>query len=44
MRAALATLGLTPRDEYKRRVAVLGDMLELGCSQAVFRLVVRRNQ
>jgi UDP-N-acetylmuramoyl-tripeptide--D-alanyl-D-alanine ligase len=30
MRAALATLGLTPRDEYKRRVAVLGDMLELG--------------
>ena len=30
MRAALATLGLTPRSEYKRRVAVLGDMLELG--------------
>ena len=30
MRAALATLGLTPREEYKRRVAVLGDMLELG--------------
>ncbi|MCJ7788176.1 MAG: UDP-N-acetylmuramoylalanyl-D-glutamyl-2,6-diaminopimelate--D-alanyl-D-alanine ligase [Methyloceanibacter sp.] len=30
MRAALATLGLTPRAEYKRRVAVLGDMLELG--------------
>ena len=30
MRAALATLGLTPRDEFKRRVAVLGDMLELG--------------
>ncbi len=30
MRAALATLGLTPRSEFKRRVAVLGDMLELG--------------
>ena len=30
MRAALATLGLTPRGEFKRRVAVLGDMLELG--------------
>lgn len=30
MRAALATLGLTPRDAFPRRVAVLGDMLELG--------------
>lgn len=30
MRAALATLGLTPRIEFRRRVAVLGDMLELG--------------
>ena len=30
MRAALATLGLIPRGEYCRRVAVLGDMLELG--------------
>ncbi len=30
MRASLATLGLTPRSAYKRRVAVLGDMLELG--------------
>jgi UDP-N-acetylmuramoyl-tripeptide--D-alanyl-D-alanine ligase len=30
MRAGLATLGLTPRAEFKRRVAVLGDMLELG--------------
>ena len=27
MRAALAILGLTPRSEFKRRVAVLGDML-----------------
>ena len=30
MRAALATLGLAPRREFRRRVAVLGDMLELG--------------
>ena len=30
MRAALATLGLTPRTDFTRRVAVLGDMLELG--------------
>jgi UDP-N-acetylmuramoyl-tripeptide--D-alanyl-D-alanine ligase len=30
MRAALNTLGLTPRSEFRRRVAVLGDMLELG--------------
>jgi len=30
MRAALAVFGLTPRDEFRRRVAVLGDMLELG--------------
>jgi UDP-N-acetylmuramoyl-tripeptide--D-alanyl-D-alanine ligase len=30
MRAALATLGLTKRGDYRRRVAVLGDMLELG--------------
>src|SRR5262249_52429111 len=29
MRAALATLGLTPRSEFRRRVAVLGAMLEL---------------
>jgi UDP-N-acetylmuramoyl-tripeptide--D-alanyl-D-alanine ligase len=30
MRAALSTLGLAPHSAYKRRVAVLGDMLELG--------------
>jgi UDP-N-acetylmuramoyl-tripeptide--D-alanyl-D-alanine ligase len=30
MRAALQTLGLTPRNEFKRRIVVLGDMLELG--------------
>jgi UDP-N-acetylmuramoyl-tripeptide--D-alanyl-D-alanine ligase len=34
MRAALATLGLTPRTEFNRRVAVLGDMLELGSEGA----------
>jgi len=30
MRAALTTLGLAPRSDFRRRVAVLGDMLELG--------------
>ncbi|MEZ5828295.1 MAG: UDP-N-acetylmuramoylalanyl-D-glutamyl-2,6-diaminopimelate--D-alanyl-D-alanine ligase [Hyphomicrobiales bacterium] len=30
MRAALSTLGLVPRGDFNRRVAVLGDMLELG--------------
>jgi UDP-N-acetylmuramoyl-tripeptide--D-alanyl-D-alanine ligase len=30
MRAALSTLGLVPREVFNRRVAVLGDMLELG--------------
>jgi UDP-N-acetylmuramoyl-tripeptide--D-alanyl-D-alanine ligase len=30
MRAALETLGLSPTDIYKRRIAVLGAMLELG--------------
>ncbi len=30
MRAALATLGGVPRNRWRRRVAVLGDMLELG--------------
>jgi len=30
MRAALAILGLVPRTEFRRKVAVLGDMLELG--------------
>ncbi len=33
MRAALATLGSTPRGEFSRRVAVLGDMLELGAGR-----------
>jgi UDP-N-acetylmuramoyl-tripeptide--D-alanyl-D-alanine ligase len=30
MRAALAALALVPRADYRRRIAVLGDMLELG--------------
>lgn len=30
MRAALAVLGNIPRDRFARRIAVLGDMLELG--------------
>ncbi|MFN0219933.1 MAG: UDP-N-acetylmuramoylalanyl-D-glutamyl-2,6-diaminopimelate--D-alanyl-D-alanine ligase [Hyphomicrobium sp.] len=30
MRAALTTLDTTPREEFARRIAVLGDMLELG--------------
>lgn len=30
MRAALATLSALPRDKFPRRIAVLGDMLELG--------------
>ncbi len=30
MRAALATLGAVPRQKFSRRIAVLGDMLELG--------------
>jgi UDP-N-acetylmuramoyl-tripeptide--D-alanyl-D-alanine ligase len=34
VRAALAALGMTPRDDHPRRVAVLGDMLELGPASA----------
>ena len=30
MRAALAALATVPREKYQRRIAVLGDMLELG--------------
>ncbi len=32
MRAALATLGTVPSTQYSRRIAVLGDMLELGAA------------
>lgn len=34
VRAALAALGMTPRAEHPRRIAVLGDMLEIGESAA----------
>ncbi|MFA5950977.1 MAG: UDP-N-acetylmuramoylalanyl-D-glutamyl-2,6-diaminopimelate--D-alanyl-D-alanine ligase [Hyphomicrobium sp.] len=34
MRAALAVLGAMPRDRYPRRIAVMGDMLELGSDAA----------
>ncbi len=30
MRAALAALATVPRTRFRRRIAVLGDMLELG--------------
>jgi UDP-N-acetylmuramoyl-tripeptide--D-alanyl-D-alanine ligase len=33
MRAALAVLGTVPRHAYRRRIAVLGDMLELGTEE-----------
>jgi UDP-N-acetylmuramoyl-tripeptide--D-alanyl-D-alanine ligase len=32
VRAALAAMATTPRDAYARRIAVLGDMLELGAA------------
>ncbi|MFA5955162.1 UDP-N-acetylmuramoylalanyl-D-glutamyl-2,6-diaminopimelate--D-alanyl-D-alanine ligase [Hyphomicrobium sp.] len=35
MKAALATLGAVPRQKYVRRIAVLGDMLELGSDAPV---------
>jgi UDP-N-acetylmuramoyl-tripeptide--D-alanyl-D-alanine ligase len=34
MRAALAAMATTPREEFPRRIAVLGDMLELGNAAA----------
>ncbi|WP_415072076.1 UDP-N-acetylmuramoylalanyl-D-glutamyl-2,6-diaminopimelate--D-alanyl-D-alanine ligase [Hyphomicrobium sp.] len=38
MKAALATLGAVPRQKYRRRIAVLGDMLELGREAAALHL------
>ena len=34
MRAALAAMATTPRQDFPRRIAVLGDMLELGDASA----------
>jgi UDP-N-acetylmuramoyl-tripeptide--D-alanyl-D-alanine ligase len=34
VRAALAAMATTPREDYPRRIAVLGDMLELGQASA----------
>lgn len=36
MRAALATMASVPRERYARRIAVLGDMRELGADSARF--------
>ncbi len=36
MRAALDVLGTVPRSEYGRRIAIMGDMLELGPESADF--------
>ena len=41
MRAALAVLGTVPRSAYRRRIAVLGDMLELGPDQRSHHLSTR---
>jgi UDP-N-acetylmuramoyl-tripeptide--D-alanyl-D-alanine ligase len=41
MRAALETLGAVPRDRLSRRIAVLGDMLELGSSAGQYHRALR---
>lgn len=38
MRAALLTLGAVPRQKFSRRIAVLGDMLELGAEAPLLHL------
>jgi UDP-N-acetylmuramoyl-tripeptide--D-alanyl-D-alanine ligase len=38
MRAALLTLGSVPRRKFPRRIAVLGDMLELGAEAPLLHL------
>ncbi len=41
MRAALAVLGTVPRSRYARRIAVLGDMLELGPDEKQHHLALK---
>lgn len=41
MRAAFAVLGTVPRAAYKRRIAVLGDMLELGVDEKAHHLALK---
>lgn len=41
MRAALAVLGTVPRAAYGRRIAVLGDMLELGSQEKSHHLALK---
>jgi UDP-N-acetylmuramoyl-tripeptide--D-alanyl-D-alanine ligase len=41
MRAALAVLGTVPRADYPRRIAVLGDMLELGPHEKALHLALK---
>lgn len=41
MRAALAVLGTVPRTAYRRRIAVLGDMLELGPDEKSHHLSIK---
>ena len=41
MRAAFAVLGTVPRAAYRRRIAVLGDMLELGPEEKAHHLALK---
>jgi UDP-N-acetylmuramoyl-tripeptide--D-alanyl-D-alanine ligase len=41
MRAALAVLGTVPRASYRRRIAVLGDMLELGAQEKTHHVALK---
>ncbi len=41
MRAALGVLGTVPRSAYRRRIAVLGDMLELGPDEKSHHLSIK---
>ncbi|MCC7252120.1 UDP-N-acetylmuramoylalanyl-D-glutamyl-2,6-diaminopimelate--D-alanyl-D-alanine ligase [Hyphomicrobium sp.] len=41
MRAALAVLGTVPRDAFGRRIAVLGDMLELGAQEKTHHVALK---